>query len=43
MQNKVIVESRADYEAWLASQPDTSQTTWVDKNPKPEDQGGKTA
>jgi cytochrome c oxidase subunit 2 len=43
MQNKVIVESRADYEAWLASQPDTSQTTWVDKNPKADSQGGKTA
>lgn len=30
MQNKVIVESRQDYEKWLASQPDTGKTTWVD-------------
>jgi len=29
MQNKVVVESRDDYEKWLASQPDTSKTTWV--------------
>jgi cytochrome c oxidase subunit 2 len=28
MQNKVIVESKADYEKWLASQPDTGHTTW---------------
>lgn len=43
MQNKVVVESKADYEAWLASQPDTSETTWVDKNPKPEDKGAPAA
>jgi cytochrome c oxidase subunit 2 len=29
MQNKVIVESKADYEKWLASQPDTGHTTWT--------------
>jgi heme/copper-type cytochrome/quinol oxidase subunit 2 len=28
MQNKVVVESRDDYEKWLASQPDTGKTTW---------------
>ena len=30
MQNKVIVESRPAYEAWLASQPNTGKTTWKD-------------
>jgi cytochrome c oxidase subunit 2 len=30
MQNKLIVESRADYDAWIASQPNTGETTWVD-------------
>jgi cytochrome c oxidase subunit 2 len=43
MQNKVIVQSRADFDAWLASQPDTSETTWVDKNQKPEEKGGNAA
>jgi len=28
MQNKVIVESKADYEKWLVSQPDTGHITW---------------
>jgi cytochrome c oxidase subunit 2 len=31
MQNKLIVESRADYDKWLASQPDTGKTTWVEE------------
>jgi cytochrome c oxidase subunit 2 len=31
MQNKVIVESREDYDAWLASQPDTGETTWTEE------------
>jgi cytochrome c oxidase subunit 2 len=31
MQNKVIVESREDYDAWIASQPDTGETTWVEE------------
>lgn len=31
MQNKVIVESKEDYEAWLASQPDTGKTTWTEE------------
>ncbi|MEN9692499.1 MAG: hypothetical protein RLZZ330_143 [Actinomycetota bacterium] len=31
MQNKLIVESREDYNAWLASQPDTGETTWEDQ------------
>jgi len=30
MQNKVIVESQADYDKWLASQPDTGKTTWTE-------------
>jgi cytochrome c oxidase subunit 2 len=29
MQNKVIVESKEDYESWLASQPNTGKTTWT--------------
>jgi cytochrome c oxidase subunit 2 len=29
MQNKVIVQSRSDYEKWLSSQPDTGHTTWT--------------
>jgi cytochrome c oxidase subunit 2 len=35
MQNKVIVESRADYEKWLASQPNTGETTWVEEGEEP--------
>jgi len=31
MQNKVIVESKEDYEAWLASQPNTGKTTWTEE------------
>jgi cytochrome c oxidase subunit 2 len=31
MQNKVIVETREDYDAWLASQPDTGETTWTEE------------
>jgi cytochrome c oxidase subunit II len=31
MQNKVIVQSKADYDAWLASQPDTGKTTWTEE------------
>jgi cytochrome c oxidase subunit 2 len=31
MQNKVIVESKVDYETWLASQPDTGKTTWTEE------------
>lgn len=31
MQNKLIVESRADYDSWLASQPNTGETTWVEE------------
>jgi cytochrome c oxidase subunit 2 len=31
MQNKVIVESQADYDTWLASQPDTGKTTWTEE------------
>ena len=32
MQNKVIVESKEDFDAWLASQPDTGKTTWVEES-----------
>ena len=28
MQNKVIVQSQADYDAWLASQPNSTVSTW---------------
>jgi cytochrome c oxidase subunit 2 len=30
MQNKVIVQSKEDYEKWLASQPNTGVTTWTE-------------
>jgi len=30
MQNKVIVQSKEDYAQWLASQPNTSETTWTE-------------
>ena len=30
MQNKVIVESKEDYAKWLASQPNTGETTWTE-------------
>ena len=31
MQNKVIVESQEDYDKWIASQPNTGETTWVEE------------
>jgi cytochrome c oxidase subunit 2 len=31
MQNKVIVESKEDFDKWLASQPDTGKTTWTEE------------
>jgi cytochrome c oxidase subunit 2 len=30
MQNKVIVESREDFDKWMASQPNTGETTWTE-------------
>jgi cytochrome c oxidase subunit 2 len=31
MQNKVIVESKEDYDKWIASQPNTGETTWTEE------------
>ena len=31
MQNKVIVESQEDYDKWIASQPNTGETTWTEE------------
>jgi cytochrome c oxidase subunit 2 len=31
MQNKVIVESKEDFDKWIASQPDTGKTTWTEE------------
>lgn len=31
MQNKVIVESQEDFDKWMASQPNTGETTWTEE------------
>jgi cytochrome c oxidase subunit 2 len=31
MQNKVIVESKEDFDKWMASQPNTGETTWTEE------------
>ena len=31
MQNKVIVESKEDFDMWMANEPDTGKTTWTEE------------
>jgi cytochrome c oxidase subunit 2 len=31
MQNKVIVESKEDFDKWMANEPDTGKTTWTEE------------